>query len=95
MIASITGVAKAPHHMKGAMCVCGATNATKVAAKKMPVAKIGATTLSGWPRGTHARTHRTVFNPLITAKWEDPRSRPRKRSGRGYGTRVTLWEATC
>ena len=71
MMASTTGVAKAPHHMNGAMYVCGATNATKVAAKKMAVAKIGAMALYGWLRGRHARSHRTVFNPLITAIWQE------------------------
>jgi hypothetical protein len=45
MMASTTGVANAPHHMNGAMYVCGATNATNVAARKMAVAKIGAMTL--------------------------------------------------
>ena len=54
MIASTTGVTKAPHHINGAMYVCGATNATKVAARKMTVAKIGAITLYSWLRGRHA-----------------------------------------
>ena len=68
MIASMTGVAKAPHHMKGAMCACGVTNATKVATKKMMVAKDDTTALSGWPRGRHASSHKMVFKPLIAVK---------------------------
>jgi len=71
MIASTAGVANAPHHMNGAMCVCGANNAKKIAVKKMPLAKIGAITLYGWSRGRHARSHRTVFNPLITPRWQE------------------------
>jgi hypothetical protein len=67
----MTGVAKALHNMNCTIYVCDATNATRVAAIRMTVVKIGPTTLSRWPRGWLARSHRMAFNPLITAKWPE------------------------
>jgi hypothetical protein len=64
----MTGAAKAPHKMIFAMYV-DATDATRVAATKITVAKIGPTALSDWPWGMLATNHRIAFNPLVTAKW--------------------------
>jgi hypothetical protein len=65
----MTGAAKAPHNMNFAMSVCDATNATRVAAIKITVAKVDPTALSDWPWGMLARSHGMAFNPLVTAKW--------------------------
>jgi len=67
LMASTTGLAKAPNHINGAMYVCGATSATNVAATKTAVAKAGATSLSGSPRGKAAKNHSSAFNVAMAA----------------------------